>query len=113
MGDGVGNLALVVHVQRVRGTGTAVGLLLLVASLPRLLSPLAGTVADRWDRRTVLVAGELAQGVLLGVVLVWLPPLPVLLALLLGKETVVAVSEPAGQSAIPALVPPDDLAAGL
>ena len=58
IGDGVGNLALVVHVQRVEGTGAAVGLLLLAASLPRLLSPLAGTAADRVDRRLVLAAGE-------------------------------------------------------
>lgn len=111
IGDGVGNLALVVHVQEERGTGTAVGLLLLVAALPRLLSPLAGTVADRFDRRLLLAAGELAQGVLLIVALVWLPPLPVLLALLLAKSTVVAVSEPAGQAAVPALVHRDDLVA--
>ncbi|HEV8114800.1 MAG TPA: hypothetical protein VGP53_01075, partial [Acidimicrobiales bacterium] len=54
VGDGIGSLALVLHVKAEAGTGTAVALLLLVASLPRLLSPLAGTVADRVDQRLVL-----------------------------------------------------------
>lgn len=111
LGDGIGTLALVVHVQRVRGTGAAVGLLLLVASLPRLLSPLAGAVADRADRRSILVGCELAQAVVLGVVVVWLPPLPVLLALLLVKSATATVADPAGQSAVAALVSVDDLPA--
>lgn len=111
IGDGVGNLALVVYVQEERGTGTAVGLLLLVASAPRLLSPLAGTVSDRVDRRLLLAAGELGQAVVLTIALVWLPPLPVLLVLLLGKATLVVIAEPAGQSAVPALVEDADLVA--
>lgn len=111
VGDGIGSLALIAYVQDKQGTGTAMGLLLLTASLPRLLSPLAGTVADRVDRRLVLAGGELGQGVLLVVAAVWLPPLPVLLLLLLAKATIVTVSEPAGTSAIPALVDDDDLVA--
>src|SRR5207237_103318 len=111
VGDGVGNLALVVHVQRTEGTGTAVGVLLLAASLPRLLSPLAGTIADRGDRRLLLVAAEMAQGVVVGVVLVWLPSLPVLFALLLLKALLVTIAEPAGHRAVPALVGDADLVA--
>lgn len=79
VGDGIGTLALVLHVQADQGTGTAVGLLLLAASLPRLLSPLTGALADRIDRRAVLAAGELGQGALLLVAALWLPPLPILL----------------------------------
>lgn len=109
VGDGVGGLALVVHVQATEGTGTAVGLLLLAASLPRLLSPLAGTVAGRIDQRLVLAGGEVGQGLLLAVALVWLPPLPVLVVLLLLKATIVSVSEPAVVTAIPAVVADDDL----
>lgn len=111
LGDGVGNLALVVHVQRTRNTGTAIGLLLLAASLPHLLSPLTGTIADRVDQRRVLIAGELGQGLLLGAAIVWLPPLPALLALLLAKATVATIAEPAGRSAVPALVVDADLPA--
>lgn len=111
VGDGIGNLALVVLVQRSEGTGTAVALLLLVVALPRLLSPLTGTLADLGDRRAVLMAGEVGQAVVVGVVALWLPPLPVLLALLLAKSTLVAVAEPAGRAAVPALVDDADLPA--
>ena len=111
LGDGIGSLALIVYVKDQKGTGTAMALLLLAASLPRVLSPLAGTVADRVDQRLVLAGGELGQGVLLLLAAVWLPPLPVLLILLLAKATIVTVSEPAGTTAVPALVDDDDLPA--
>jgi len=111
LGNGIGTLALVVHVQASQGTGTAVALLLLAASLPRLLSPVAGTLADRVDRRLVLAVGELGQAAVLAVAVVRLPPLPVLLALLLVKAAIVTVAEPAGASAVPQLVDDDDLPA--
>lgn len=111
VGDGVGNLALVVHVQRTEGTGTAVGLLLLAAALPRLLSPLTGAVADRLDRRRVLVAGELGQAVVVGMVLVWLPALPVLLLLVAAKGALAATADAAGRAAVPAVVDDDGLPA--
>jgi MFS family permease len=111
VGDGIGTVALVVHVQRVEGSGAAVGFLLLAASLPRLLSPVAGSIVDRVDRRTALVGGEVGQAVALALVAVWLPPLPLLLVLLVAKSAVATVADPAGQSAIAALVADDDLPA--
>lgn len=109
VGDRMGDVALVVHVQQRRGTGVAVGMLLLVAALPRVASPLAGVVADRVPRRALLVAGELAQAAVVAVIVVWLPSLPVLLVLLLAKHTVATVAEPAARSAVPALVDDADL----
>ena len=111
VGDGIGTLALVLHVRADEGTGTAVGLLLLAASLPRLLSPWVGAVVDRVDQRAVLVGGELGQGVLLLLAAAWLPPLPVLLVILLAKYTMAMASEAAGASAVPALVDDADLPA--
>ncbi len=111
VGDGIGTLALVLHVRADEGTGTAVGLLLLAASLPRLLSPWVGAVVDRVDQRAVLVGGELGQGVLLLLAAAWLPPLPVLLIILLAKYTMAMASEAAGASAVPALVDDADLPA--
>ncbi|MGI8807077.1 MAG: MFS transporter [Acidimicrobiales bacterium] len=108
IGDGIGSVALIFHVTADEGTGTAVGLLLLATALPRLLSPLAGTVADRVDQRLVLAGGELGQGLLLLVAAVWLPPLPVLLVLLLAKAAIVTISEPAGTAAVATLVTDDD-----
>lgn len=111
VGDAVGGVALVVHVEATEGTGTAVGLLLLAAALPRLLGPLAGALVDRFDRRVVLAGGELGQGLLLGVAAVWLPPLPLLFVLLLAKGAVGTVSDPAVVGAVPALVADEDLPA--
>jgi MFS family permease len=111
VGDGIGTLALVLHVRADEGTGTTVGLLLLAASLPRLLSPWVGAVVDRVDQRAVLVGGELGQGVLLLLAAAWLPPLPVLLVILLAKYTMAMASEAAGASAVPALVEDADLPA--
>jgi MFS family permease len=111
VGDGIGTLALVLHVRADEGTGTAVALLLLAASLPRLLSPWVGALADRADQRTVLAGGELGQGALLLVAAVSLPPLPVLLVILLAKYTMAMASEAAGASAVPALVDDADLPA--
>ncbi|MBA3737549.1 MAG: hypothetical protein H0W97_03180, partial [Actinobacteria bacterium] len=47
IGDGIALIALVLLVQEERGTGTAVGALLLATSIPRFLGPLAGVVVDR------------------------------------------------------------------
>ena len=75
------------------------------------LSPLAGVVADRWDRRRLMVAADLARVV---------PSLGLLLALHLGDVglaigcvmTLSALSaffEPAAAAATPNLVEPEDL----
>jgi MFS family permease len=111
VGDGVCNLALIVHVQRTSGTGIAVGLLLLVASLPALLSPVTGVFSDRMDQRRLLASCEIVQGLLVVVVLWWLPALPVLLVLLFCKATAATIADPAARSAIPALVADADLVA--
>ncbi|MDY7105809.1 MAG: MFS transporter [Actinomycetota bacterium] len=109
VGDGVGYLALIVHLQRTEGAGTAVALLLLMVSLPSLLSPVLGVAADRVDQRRLLIAGELGQALVVGAVIVWLPPTPVLLALVLAKATIATISEPAGRSVVPAVVDDRDL----
>ena len=59
----------------------------------------------------MLAGAELAQGALLIVAVVALPPLPLLLALLIAKATVVAIAEPAANSTVPRLVADDDLIA--
>jgi MFS family permease len=111
VGDGVGNLALIVYVQSTNGTGIAIGLLLLVASLPALLSPVTGVFSDRVDQRRLLAACEIAQCLLVVVILVWLPPLGPLLVLLFLKATTATIADPAARSAVPALVHDTDLVA--
>ncbi|MCU1428943.1 MAG: transporter [Actinomycetia bacterium] len=109
VGDGVGTLALVVYVQRSVGTGKAIGLLLLFEALPSLLSPISGVVSDRFDRRLVIAACEVAQGLLTVLILAWLPTLPLLLTLVGLKSTAARIADPATRSAVPSLVPDEGL----
>ena len=82
LGDSLGLVALMLHVADTTGRGLAVALLLLAGDFaPALLGPLAGTVADRLDRKRVMVGSELVQGTLVAVTALWLPPLPALLVL--------------------------------
>ncbi len=64
VGDAVSMVALVVLVVEITGSASAVGGALVARLLPTMASPLAGVVADRVDRRVVLVASDLARAVL-------------------------------------------------
>jgi MFS family permease len=71
VGDAVSMVALVVLVVQITGSASAVGGVLLARLLPTLASPFAGVLADRLDRRIVLVASDLARaGIVLGIVFV-------------------------------------------
>jgi len=110
LGDSLGLVALMLHVADTTGQALAVALLLLVGDFaPALLGPLAGTVADRLDRRRVLVGCELLQGALVLATALWLPPLPGLLALVGLRAVAGQVFQPASRAAVPALVPGRDL----
>jgi MFS family permease len=110
LGDSLGLVALMLHVAETTGQALAVALLLLAGDFaPALLGPLAGTVADRLDRRRVLVGCELLQGALVLATALWLPPLPGLLALVGLRAVAGQVFQPASRAAVPALVPERDL----
>src|SRR5918998_991585 len=64
VGDAVSMVALVVLVVEITGSASAVGGALVARLLPTIASPLAGVIADRVDRRIVLVASDLARAVL-------------------------------------------------
>jgi MFS family permease len=64
VGDAVSMVALVVLVVQITGSASAVGGALVARLLPTIASPLAGVIADRVDRRVVLVASDLARAVL-------------------------------------------------
>ncbi len=69
VGDAVSMVALVVLVAEIAGSASAVGGVLVARLLPTLASPFAGVLADRLDRRAILVASDLARAVLvLGIV---------------------------------------------
>ena len=64
VGDAVSMVALVVLVVQITGSASAVGGALVARLLPTLASPLAGVLADRVDRRVVLVTSDIARAVL-------------------------------------------------
>jgi len=60
-GSGLVQFALVWYLTRETGSATVLALASLAAMLPEtLLSPLAGALADRWDRRKVMIFADLA-----------------------------------------------------
>jgi MFS family permease len=64
VGDAVSMVALVVLVVEITGSASAVAGALVAGLLPTIASPLAGVIADRLDRRIILVATDLARTVL-------------------------------------------------
>jgi MFS family permease len=109
VGDGIALIALVLMVQEERRTGTAVGALLLATSLPRFLGPIAGAIVDRVEQRTLMVVCDFGQAVVFGVI-AWLDPsFPVLVGLVAVAAAFDTLFAPAGRSALPALVRPEQL----
>jgi len=65
VGDFVSTVALVVLIVQITDSATAVGGVLVARLLPTLASPLVGVLADRLDRRAILVASDLARATLI------------------------------------------------
>lgn len=112
VGSSLSLVALMLHVAATGGQAIAVAALLLVGDVaPALLGPLTGTLADRFDRRRLMVACELVQGATLVAMALALPPLPGLLAMVGVRALAGQVFAPAARAAVPALVADRDLAA--
>jgi len=110
LGDSLSLVALMLHVAETTGQALAVAWLLLAGDFaPALLGPLTGTVADRLDRRRVMVGCELLQGALVAVIALWLPALPLLLVLVGLRAVAGQVFQPASRAAVPSVVPERDL----
>jgi len=108
IGNGAGLVALVLHVQSTEGTGIAVGALFVAQTVPRLLGPMAGAVADRVDLRRLMVACD-AGGAVLFAFLAALPSLGVTLALWAAANLLQAAYSPARSSLIAGLVADDEV----
>ncbi len=125
IGDWLLLIALPVYVLQLTGSALTTSTLLLLEVLAAMLAgPLAGVLADRWDRRRLLLGGGLAQAVLL------LPLLAVhdgsvgrlagqpdgpgtlwIVYLVTAAEAVLgSVNDPVRQALLPATVGPDELA---
>lgn len=112
LGDWFNTVAVVALISQYTDSGMAVGALFLARSLPPfLLGPLAGVVADRFDRRWVMITSDLLRAVIvLGFLFVDRPGEAWLLyALTLVQFSVSAFFEPAHAAILPGLVRPDEL----
>lgn len=111
-GDWFNLIAAASLVARLDGSGLAIGGLFLARLLPPfLLGPLAGVVADRVDRRKILIASDLLRAlVVLGFLLVqseqdvWL-----IYVLTTFQLSLSAFFEPARSALLPSLVRREDL----
>jgi MFS family permease len=113
VGDWFTIIALAVLVaRRPQGSGLAVSGLVLVQLLPGVvIGPWSGVLADRFDRRRLLVASDLARSV---IVLLLIPAagsgrLSVIYALAFLHFAVSTVFEPTRSALMPRLVEPRDL----
>ncbi|HZI17096.1 MAG TPA: MFS transporter [Pyrinomonadaceae bacterium] len=107
LGDWFNTIALYTLVLELTGSGRAVGLVLVARFVPSVvLGPLAGTIADRFDRRAVMIVCDVGRAVVvLGFLLVrgaedlWL-----VYALTAVQLTLSAFFEPAKSAAVPSVV---------
>ncbi len=112
LGDWFNSVALVILVNRYAGTGVAVGTLFVARALPPfIIGPLAGVVADRFNRKLILVVSDMLRFfIVLGFLLVdqkseiWL-----IYVLTVAQFSVAAFFEPARAAIMPSVVETDEL----
>ncbi|CAN5604744.1 MFS transporter [soil metagenome] len=108
VGDAISMVALIVLIVQITGSASAVGALLFARFIPMLASPLVGVFADRFDRRTILVASDLVRALLVaGVVLVRDPLIIYVLVFLMGTARL--FFNPTIRAAFPSVVGGGDL----
>ncbi|HLB38854.1 MAG TPA: MFS transporter [Actinomycetota bacterium] len=93
------------------GEATAVGLMIFAQELPIFLAtPWAGWLADRFDRRWLMIACDVARtGICAAFLLVGPDNLWLAYALLVALSVFAAVFDPASSAALPNVVDPPDL----
>ena len=111
IGTGMSSFAISVYVYEKTNMITYTSLITLLAYLPNiLLSPVAGILADRYDRRAMMIAADLLSG--LGVVFIFFnlnssSILPIFVGVTISS-LFSAFSEPAYRSTITDIVSEDD-----
>jgi MFS family permease len=114
LGDRIYSLALLWIVYQWTGSGLAVALVMIATTLPGVVvGPLAGGLADRWNRKWILVAADLFRAVLLlgtaWAAAVGLLSMPLLLAVSALLSVGAAFFNPTALALMPNLVSQADL----
>ena len=108
VGDAISLVATVILVVQIAGSASAVGGVLLARLLPTLASPLVGVLADRLDRRAILVASDLARAALM-VGVIFTRDLTVLYVLVFMMGVARTFFNPTIRAAFPSVVGGGDL----
>lgn len=111
-GDWFNTVAVFTLLLSLTGSGESVAYVLILKLLPAFfVGPFAGVVADRFDRKTVMITTDLARGLLvLGFLLVDRPEqVWIVYALTCGQVVLATFFDPAKTAAIPTLVSPREL----
>ena len=107
LGDGLTSLALLVVIHRLTGSVTALAAMAMTASLPQLVFGLyAGVIADRWDRRRLMIASDVLRGAAV-LSLMWIhskEQVPWLYVVGFFQATVGVFFEPARSAFLPSIV---------
>jgi MFS family permease len=113
-GDALTNLALLITAQRLTGSTAAVATTAVAVALPQLLFGMfAGVLVDRWDRKRVMIASDLARAFLvLGFLAVSSPDrMWILYVVAFVQASIGTLDNPARSSVVPQIVGRDNLLA--
>src|SRR6266404_2752472 len=111
-GDWFNSVALFTLLLRLSGSGEAVGYILIIKLLPSFfVGPLAGVVADRFNRKTIMIVADIVRGfMVLGFLFVHRPEQVWIVYVLAGLEIAVSTFfDPAKSAAIPNIVSREEL----
>ena len=111
-GDWFNSVALFTLLLNLTGSGEAVGLVLIIKLLPQFFAgPIAGVVADRFNRKTIMIVADVMRGLLvLGFLLVRRPDQVWIVYVIAALEIIVSsFFEPAESAAVPTIVSREEL----
>lgn len=113
IGDALTGLAAGIYVYRLTGSALSVGLVLVATALPTLLVGLiAGVVADRFDRKKIMIVTALIRAVLVFFIPILLPHSIVWLYVIVALSAGVGqFYDPAHESVLPEVASDEELAA--
>ncbi len=112
LGDWLNTIALYTLIRQLTGSPVALGLVFIVKTLPfALASPLAGLLADRFDRKRLMIVADLARAaVVLGFLAVDREAeLPLLFGLIALQMMIGAIFVPARSATLPNITSPREL----
>ena len=115
IGSGLTDFGLAIYILKLTGSVGATGIFAICAFLPAImLAPVGGVLADRYDRRLMMILGELLSGLALLICLVAVTsPNPSLLVIGIGvglSSVFSALTEPAFKATITDLLVAEDFA---